>query len=155
MSKWQSAFRQGAQRSLSLLPKSWSSFTYRQIKGSCRDVGGVTDAPQQVRLRTGGEMLLDIRDSQQRHIYYSRLYEYSYIACLETFIKPGDLFVDVGANIGFYTIWAALRVGPEGRVFSFEPNPLATAFLERNIELNELRNVNLYHVALGGSDGMA
>ena len=152
---WQSAFRQGVQRSLSLPPKSWSSFIYQQIKGLCRDVGGATDALQQVRLRTGGEMLLDIRDSQQRHIYYSRLYEYSYIACLEKFVKLGDLFVDVGANIGFYTIWAALRVGLEGRVISFEPNPLAFTSLERNIELNELRNVNLYQVAVGGSDGMA
>lgn len=151
----QSAFRQGAQQSLSLLPKSWSSFIYRQIKGLCRDVGGGTDVLQQVRLRTGGEMLLDIRDSQQRHIYYSRLYEYPYISCLQNFIKSGDLFVDVGANIGFYTIWAALQVGLEGRVFSFEPNPLAYAFLEKNIELNELRNVNLYQVAVGESDGMA
>jgi FkbM family methyltransferase len=148
-------FRQGVQQSLTLFPKSWSSFLYRQIKGLCRDLGGVTDVLQEVRLRTGGRMVLDIRDSQQRHIYYSRLYEYPYVAWLQNIIKSGDSFVDVGANIGFYTIWAALRVGSTGRVFSFEPNPLSYGFLEKNIELNELGNVNPYQVAVGGADGIA
>lgn len=132
---------------------SWSSFVYRQIKGVCRDVGGATDVPQRVRLRTGGEMLLDIRDSQQRHIYYSRLYEYRSISGIKKFLQPGDSFIDVGANIGFYSIWAALRLGSAGRVYSFEPNPKAYSYLRRNVELNNLENINLHQVALGASEG--
>ena len=149
-----SSFRQIVQFGLSLLPMSWSSFTYRQIKGMCRDLGGTTDVQQQVTLRNGGQMLLDIRDSQQRHIFYSRLYEYPYVSCvLRDFVERGDFVVDVGANVGSYTIALAIRVGSNGRVFSFEPNPRSYAFLERNVKLNGFDNVSFYETALAESNG--
>ena len=54
---------------------------------------------------------------------------------LET-LEPGSLFVDVGANIGLFTILAAARVGRGGRVFAYECNPELLSFLERNVEMN-------------------
>lgn len=48
-------------------------------------------------------------------------------------LRPGDTFVDVGANIGYYTMLAAQRVGPEGRVFAFEPDPESYAILVKNV----------------------
>ena len=150
----QSVFRHGVQRSLSLLPMNVSSFVYRQIKGVCRDLGGREGPRQMVNLRTGGRMLLNLADGQQRHTYYSRLYEYPYIACLKKhFVRSGDHVIDVGANVGFYTIWCALQVGETGSVSAFEPNPRAYAMLEENVALNGLKNVKMFPVALTDTDG--
>src|SRR5207302_1817218 len=50
--------------------------------------------------------------------------------------RPGDSFVDVGANIGLWTLVAASTVGSEGEVFSFEPNPVTFRKLIANITRN-------------------
>ncbi|MGC8988410.1 FkbM family methyltransferase [Infirmifilum sp.] len=61
--------------------------------------------------------------------------------------------VDVGAYVGVYSLWAAKVVGSDGFVVAFEPNPLAFAWLVRNIELNGAKNVKALPYALG--DGIA
>jgi FkbM family methyltransferase len=58
-------------------------------------------------------------------------------------LKRGDVFVDVGANIGYYTILASRLVGTGGRVFAVEPVPQTVKVLKFNIKLNELRNVTV------------
>ena len=63
-------------------------------------------------------------------------------------LQPGDVFVDVGANIGYYTVIAAQRVGPHGKVYAYEPDPRNFALLEKNIALNGLHNVALFPCAL-------
>jgi len=49
--------------------------------------------------------------------------EWDELRYLQNKLRPGDVFIDVGANIGLWTLVAATSVGPSGRVFSFEPNP--------------------------------
>lgn len=68
-------------------------------------------------------------------------------------LSPGDTFVDVGANIGYYTVLAAQKVGPEGRVFAFEPDPESFALLQHNVERNGLSQVVLENKAAGAEDG--
>jgi FkbM family methyltransferase len=73
-------------------------------------------------------------------------------------LEPGDLVVDVGANIGYMTSLFAARVGPAGRVESFEPHPRIFARLRRNVESCRRRGlpaaeVTLHECALGDSDG--
>jgi len=68
-------------------------------------------------------------------------------------LKEGDTFVDVGANVGYYTLIAAKLVGPTGRVYSFEPDPESFAILERNVRLNGFRNVVLEQKALSNEAG--
>jgi FkbM family methyltransferase len=61
---------------------------------------------------------------------------------MEFFIpKEGDTVVDVGAHIGLYTLIAAKRVGPSGKVIAIEPDPENCNLLKRNVELNRLTNV--------------
>ncbi|GAB3270907.1 FkbM family methyltransferase [Parahaliea aestuarii] len=55
---------------------------------------------------------------------------------VQRFLGSGDVFVDVGANLGYFTVLAAHRVGPGGRVFAFEPDPANFALLQDNIERN-------------------
>ena len=69
-------------------------------------------------------------------------------------IRPGDVFIDVGANIGYYTVVASKVVGPTGHVFAFEPDPASFAILERNVRENGLTNVTLEQKALSNEPGL-
>lgn len=69
-------------------------------------------------------------------------------------LAPGDIFVDVGANIGLYSILASRRVGQTGRVLAFEPSPREFARLLENLTLNDAMSVTPFSVALGGAPGL-
>ena len=66
--------------------------------------------------------------------------------------KTGDNVVDVGAHIGLYTIIAAKRVGPTGKVIAIEPDPENCNLLKRNMELNRLTNVIILECAAFSSN---
>jgi FkbM family methyltransferase len=68
-------------------------------------------------------------------------------------LQPGDTFIDIGANIGLYSILAARRVGATGRVLSFEPSPREFSRLLANLALNEAGAVTPFSVALGSTPG--
>jgi FkbM family methyltransferase len=68
-------------------------------------------------------------------------------------IKSGQTVVDVGANIGYYTLLAARLVGPEGRVYAFEPDPTNFGLLRKNVEANGYKNVVLVNKALSNKNG--
>jgi len=68
-------------------------------------------------------------------------------------VKPGDIVIDAGANIGAFTVPLAKRVGPTGKVHSFEPQKVIYQRLIANIVLNDLENVEVYHAALGNTTG--
>ena len=74
---------------------------------------------------------------------------------LDRMLKPGMVFVDVGANDGYYTLFAARRVGPEGRVVSVEPSSRERGHLERNLARNGIGNVEIVPAALGAMAGHA
>jgi FkbM family methyltransferase len=68
-------------------------------------------------------------------------------------LGAGDIFVDVGANSGYFTVLAALRVGDGGRVFAFEPNPATRRQLEHHVAINGVAGrVSISDVALAGAD---
>jgi len=68
-------------------------------------------------------------------------------------LNDGDIFIDVGANIGYFSLIASRRVGTVGRVFSFEPSPREYVRLLKNLELNHCSNVIPYNVALSDKLG--
>ncbi len=82
-------------------------------------------------------MYVDTRDiSVTPHLLLEDEWEPSLTKTLTGLIKPKMTVVDVGANFGYFTLLAASLVGPEGRVFSFEPNPSTFEILRRNIAVN-------------------
>jgi FkbM family methyltransferase len=68
-------------------------------------------------------------------------------------LEPGDVFVDVGANIGLYSILAARRIGATGRVLAFEPSSREFTRLLANLEMNGARAVTPFSVALSSAPG--
>jgi FkbM family methyltransferase len=74
-------------------------------------------------------------------------------AALAMFVRPGQTFYDVGANVGFHTVIAARLVGPAGRVVAFEPLPTNAQQIEHNVRLNGFGHVAVRAEALGRSDG--
>jgi FkbM family methyltransferase len=70
-------------------------------------------------------------------------------------IKAGDVFVDVGANSGIFTSFAAKRVGPTGRVIAIEPLPEMVERLRFNVAANGFANVAIFATAVGEETGLA
>ncbi|OWY62260.1 hypothetical protein B7486_59400, partial [cyanobacterium TDX16] len=79
-------------------------------------------------------------------------YEPSIAAAARRLLQPGDLVVDVGAHIGWFTVLAAGLVGARGRVLAFEPFPPSWALLERNVA--SLGQVTTENVAVGAEAGV-
>ena len=69
-------------------------------------------------------------------------------------VKPGDTVLDVGANIGAFTVPLAKAVGPSGRVYAFEPQRVIFQRMNANIALNGQSNVHTYLAAVGSERGM-
>jgi FkbM family methyltransferase len=69
-------------------------------------------------------------------------------------VRPGSVFFDVGANVGFYSLLAAMRVDT-GRVYAFEPLPENIAFLRQHLKMNRIRNVEVLQVAISNRPGTA
>jgi len=70
---------------------------------------------------------------------------------LTSFLKEGDIYIDVGANIGVTVIPAAKSIGQTGKCKAFEPHPKICSYLKENLKLNGLESVEVYNCALGKS----
>lgn len=101
-------------------------------------------------------MRLDLSDWSDRRAYFlGEYYQRDLSELLRRIVAPGDRFIDIGANIGLVTMLAAARVGPGGKVLSFEPNPGALARLREHVAINGLKQVQIHDVALGEASGHA
>jgi len=88
-------------------------------------------------------------------LYVCGSFEPNEFAFLDRVLRPGMVFVDVGANDGYYTLFAARRVGPSGRVVAAEPSSRERAHLQRNLGRNGLDNVSVVPAAIGAAVGLA
>jgi len=106
---------------------------------------------------TDGGMRLRCRppDLVPMYIYLFGLWEPDLTAFLRQRLRPGGVFIDVGANIGYYGLEAARFLGPGGRVVAIEPAPWILAELRHNVRINDLDDrVRVVDRAAAGSVGM-
>jgi FkbM family methyltransferase len=85
---------------------------------------------------------------------YLRLAEYDDMMFALSYLRPGDVFVDVGANVGFYSLLAS-SVNGGSPVLALEPHPLASQRLRENASLNSFGNIRIRAVAAGRAAGSA
>ena len=89
------------------------------------------------------------------HSCWIGLYEWEKARLLARTLKPGMVFFDVGANVGYFTLLASRLVGPTGRIFAFEPLRRNLTYLRRHIAMHNLENVTVVEVAVSDSEGFA
>ncbi|WP_017600171.1 FkbM family methyltransferase [Nocardiopsis lucentensis] len=92
-------------------------------------------------------------DIIQRYLYTFGTWEPHLTAWITHRLKTGDTFVDVGANIGYYTMLASHLVGPIGHVAAIEPAPRFHQHLQATLLLNEARNVRAIDQAVAAEPG--
>lgn len=130
------------------LPKFGEELTRR---ARLMDMGWWNDAPR-VEMHDrffGHRVRLNPRDFYHRiWWYFGSYHELEILSVLRLGLRPGDAFVDGGANIGLITMHAAGLVGPTGRVQSFEPFPPIFDELKFHVEANGLSQVELFRAGL-------
>lgn len=99
----------------------------------------------------GHKMFLHPQDSLCLAI--NEVYEPFETELVKKEIKEGDVVLDIGANIGYYTLIFARLVGEKGKVYAFEPDPDNFALLKKNVEINGYRNVVLVQRAVSNKTG--
>jgi len=98
----------------------------------------------------GYKMLLDKYDTNAYSLVKtSRNNE---LKIIKEIIKEGDTVIDVGANIGYYTLFFRSLVGDKGKIIAFEPEKNNFAILKKNVEINNFKNIELYNYALGSEN---
>lgn len=87
--------------------------------------------------------------------YWGRFFDVTHQAVLRQYLSPGDTYIDIGANVGYQSMYASRLVGPQGKVLSFEPNPPTYSILSGHIAINRLRNCQTFPMALSDAEGEA
>jgi FkbM family methyltransferase len=119
--------------------------------------------PLAKRLRTeaevavvgGSRMLVRTDDSVGRVLAISGVWEPNVTAAFSRLLSPGDVCIDVGGHIGYYTLLASRLVGRDGHVYTFEPSPANYRSLSSNLARNGVANVTALQVAVGAGAGRA
>jgi FkbM family methyltransferase len=88
-------------------------------------------------------------------VYYLGTFEPHCLEIMRRLIGKGDVVIDVGANVGLYTIEASRLVGDVGRVLAVEPVPQHVESLRRSLDANHMSNVEVMVTAAGDSSGTA
>jgi FkbM family methyltransferase len=99
------------------------------------------------RMWTGQTISVDASDIVGRYIYYFGVWEPNLTAWLRRTLSIGDVFVDVGANVGYFSLMASRLVGTEGRAVAIEALPGTYQRLQSNIDANRATNVRAVCIA--------
>ena len=112
--------------------------------------------PREFTARTieGMKVTGNNRDFIQSWIYFFGLTEPNLTHWLRHSLRPGDMFIDVGAHIGVHTLMASRLVGSSGAVVAIEASPSTYASLQRNLALNRVGNVRAVNIAASDQRGI-
>ncbi len=95
----------------------------------------------------------DQRLIMPRCLYWFGAWEPPLSEWIRRTLRPGDVFVDVGANFGYFTLLAARAVAPGGSVVAVEASPATARRLEENLARNQVQNVRVVRVAAAAEEG--
>jgi FkbM family methyltransferase len=107
------------------------------------------------RIACGSRMCLETGDLLSQRVACEEAFEPAVRKTFSEIAAHGVNVVDIGANIGYYTLLAASIIGEPSRIYSFEPQPRVARNLRRNVALNGLDNVTVFEMALSDREGQA
>lgn len=132
-------------------------FAKRQIFYPLRKLGLVLAKrwpfPVRATLFNGSEMWVDCRSAIGRAILVRAEFDQGVWRAIEPRLHTGSVFVDIGANVGYYTVLAAEKVGASGHAHAFEIDPRPLRCLRRNVAECKHQNISLHEIAIGESVG--
>ncbi len=112
-----------------------------------------TIAKPKILIIDGKKLFIHKKDDPvSNSLYFYSKHEPFEISLFQKLIKEGDVVVDVGAHIGYYTLIASGLVGKTGRVFSFEPDPNNLLRLQQCVTANKLSNVVIVNRAVSNEN---
>jgi FkbM family methyltransferase len=112
---------------------------------------GIFKPVRRIRKGIGAGLKINIRHASGNYITGTN--EFPVQEILAHYLKSGDVFYDIGANIGFFSLLAARLVGPSGRVYAFEPVPENAFDVIKNAELNNFQNISVIQKAVSTDKG--
>ncbi len=130
-------------------------FEYAEFLRSTEIAGiEITDGRVVMTTRAGIRLLCNPADKRiaPLEILNFGTYEAAHADMMNALVREGSTVLDVGANIGFYTISLARQV-PSATVVAFEPVPATFAYLRENLELNGVTNARIFNVGLSDQEG--
>jgi FkbM family methyltransferase len=133
----------------------WHSGRWRLIPVGlrwCQKAFQSTD-PSTIRTRHGFRLRVDRSDWLGRHIYVTGEYEPGTTRIFKKLLRRGDTAIDIGANIGYFTLLAGRCVGDSGKVIAFEPIAEVRRQLEENVRLSGLKNTIIRSEAVFSESG--
>lgn len=113
------------------------------------------DLPSEIVVNTtdGRELFISTKNSSYKYIYFLGDYEPAITSIFKKIVEPGDVCLDIGANMGWYATMFQNLVGERGEVHAFEPVPNIFKYLVRNVKRNSPPdNVRLNNLALGNEE---
>ncbi len=105
-----------------------------------------------VKTSFGSSISGNTRDLIQRYIYYFGVWEPNITRWITENLKNGDVFVDVGANIGYYSLLASSLVGRDGKVVAIEASPFIFDMLVHNVRQNGITNLRAVNIAVSDTE---
>ena len=112
-------------------------FSYKAIQG------------KPIRYKLGGKNIIYLYpEGQIAELLYTDAFEQTEIQLVTAYLKPGMKVVDVGANIGLYSIIASKIIGENGKIWAFEPSSETQKRLIANLSLNQVSGVEVIKMAL-------
>lgn len=100
------------------------------------------------------QMCLDPADWVEGGLLFApQLWDAAEVGFLVRSLRPGDVFLDIGAHVGFLSLIASRLVGSSGSVLAIEANPVSFEWLEHNLRLNGVRNVTALNLGVSDHEG--
>lgn len=133
-------------------------FAYRLIRKMLKRVYAIRQPHSSLRTVIDydkGLINVDTSSLAEYKIMFFSRYEPAITHLVKSIVKPGDLCLDIGANIGSITLVMAFATGHEGKVIAIEPHPRVVERLQANVELNRLNNISIIPAALSDTAGKA
>ena len=121
-------------------PWLWQTFHWRPHEFTCRT-------------KFGGRVSGSTQDLIQRHLYFFGTWEPNISNWITETLQPGDCFIDIGANIGHYSLLASSLVGRDGQVVAIEAAQWIHRILDKHVALNHRNNIRTVQVAAAAERG--
>lgn len=104
-------------------------------------------------LQNGARLQIMLSEHMFRHLYFYGVHEQEVTSLVTHLARAGQTWLDVGGNIGYFSVLLSSLVGPSGQVHVFEPNPIVAGYIQRSAHLNKAENIHLNQAAVSSDSG--